>query len=150
MLKSSVTTVWVMHYIDGLLLALGKNVANATEDSGELLRVRFQVPKKVVVSGSFLGCSSATKKGDSGIARYEYGLTKFRGRQAPPKPDAKRVVPDKPPRQIPSLLKMKQEGVTRLVTSRILCMVKKNGLIVETRPLSKCYLNSIKATCKSI
>jgi hypothetical protein len=42
----------------------------------------------------------------------------------------------------------KQAGVARLVTSRILCMVKKNGLIVETRPLSKCYLNSIKATCK--
>jgi hypothetical protein len=42
---------------------------------------------------------------------------------------------------------MKQAGVARFVTSRILCMVKKNGLIVETRPLSKCYLNSIKATC---
>jgi hypothetical protein len=72
------------------------------------------------------------------------------GATSAPKARCQRVVPDKPPRQIPSLLKMKQEGVTRLVTSRILCMVKKNGLIVETRPLSKCYLNSIKATCKSI
>jgi len=26
-------------------------------------------------------------------------------------------------------------------------MVKKNGLIVETRPLLKCYLNFIKGTC---
>ena len=43
-----------------------------------------------------------------------------------------------------------QAGVARLVTSRILCMVKKNGLIVETRPLSKCCLNSIKATWKNI
>ena len=74
----------------------------------------------------------------------------FRGRQAPPKPDAKRLLPGKLARQIPSLLTMKQAGVARLVTSRILCMVKKNGLIVETRPLSKCYLNSIKANCKNI
>jgi hypothetical protein len=36
--------------------------------------------------------------------------------------------------------------VARLVTDRILYMVKKNGLIVKTRPLSKCYLNSIKGT----
>jgi len=42
---------------------------------------------------------------------------------------------------------MKQAGVARVVTSGILCMVKKNGLIVETRPLSKCCLNSLKATC---
>ena len=40
--------------------------------------------------------------------------------------------------------------VARLVTDRILYMVKKNGLIVKTRPLSKCYLNSIKGTYKSI
>jgi len=69
------------------------------------------------------------------------------GDKRPLSPDAKRVLPGKLPRQIQSLLTMKQAGVARLVTDRILCMVKKNGLIVETRPLSKCYLNSIKATC---
>lgn len=72
------------------------------------------------------------------------------GDKRPLSPDAKRVLPGKPPRQIPSLLTMKQGGATRLVTSRILCVVKKNGLIVETRPLSKCCLNSIKGTWKSI
>lgn len=60
----------------------------------------------------------------------------FRGRQAPPKADAKRVLPVLPPRQILSLLTIKQAGAASLVTSRILCVVKKNGLIVETRPLS--------------
>jgi len=35
---------------------------------------------------------------------------KFRGRQAPPKPDIKRVLPGKPPRQIPSFLTRKQAG----------------------------------------
>jgi len=34
----------------------------------------------------------------------------FRGRQAPPKPDIKRVLPGKPPRQIPSFLTRKQAG----------------------------------------
>jgi len=83
-------------------------------------------------------------------ADWELIAQEFRGRQAPPKPDAKGLLPGKLPRQIPSLLTMKQAGVARLVTSRILCMVKKNGLIIETRPLSKCYLNFIKTTCKNI
>ena len=34
------------------------------------------------------------------------GQEVFRGRQAPPKPDAKRLLPGKLPRQIPSLLTM--------------------------------------------
>jgi len=37
-------------------------------------------------------------------------VSQFRGRQAPPKPDIKRVRPGKPPRQIPSFLTMKQAG----------------------------------------
>jgi hypothetical protein len=41
------------------------NITNATEDSGELFRVRSQVPEIVVVSGSCLGRSSGIKKVDS-------------------------------------------------------------------------------------
>jgi len=41
---------------------------------------------------------------------FRFYLNLFRGRQAPPKPDIKRVRPGKPPRQIPSFLTMKQAG----------------------------------------
>jgi hypothetical protein len=48
------------------------NIANFTEDSGELFRVRSQVPEIVVVSGSFLGRSSGIKKVDS-LPRFANG-----------------------------------------------------------------------------
>ena len=41
------------------------NIANVTEDSGELFRVRSQIPEIVVVCGTFPGRSSGIKKVNS-------------------------------------------------------------------------------------
>ena len=54
-----------------------------------------------------------------------------------PKPDIKRVLPGKPPCQIPSFLTRKQAGGARRVSSRILYMIKKNGLISENKTATK-------------
>jgi hypothetical protein len=53
----------------------------------------------------------STEPLNGGFARMR--VNDFRGRQAPPKPEVKRVLPSKPPRQIPSLLTMTWMGVVR-------------------------------------
>ena len=47
------------------------------------------------------------------LEEIQRNLVLFRGRQAPPKPELKRVLPNKLPRQIPSLLTMSWMGVVR-------------------------------------
>jgi hypothetical protein len=90
---------------------------------------RLNPPQQVVIKEFRFALADAKWSGFKAYQREIEVLREldyFRGRQAPPKPDAKGLLPGKLPRQIPSLLTMKQAGAARLVTSRILCMVKKN------------------------
>jgi hypothetical protein len=77
-------------------------------------------------------------------------LMTFRGRQAPPKPDTKRVGHVWLPRQIPSFLTMKQAGGARGVSRRILCMVKKNGLISENKTAIKNATNILSSSAAKL